>query len=327
MNSLQELHRKYQELLRSHPQLIAVFTDAIKDALDDSGLSYDQISVRVKSWRSLRTKARKRRSSGELIYPDPWNNIHDIIGVRITTYHSTEIPQIVHALKDVFHIVKSIDKTAETKISGSFGYGSHHLHATAPILVGYEDFHFEIQIRTVLQHAWAEFEHDIRYKRPSGKLSPEVDRAFTLAAGLIELADQQFDKIAALEQPVETTDEQHEFTANTLPGIITMLQGTKIPPSRLESYSWIEELLHAHNITTIQQLRALVTDSNIARLQQAINYQFQPGHARILDDLLLAKFGQVHIEKTGENDSNPHRRRNRLRRRLELIEASLETPK
>ena len=42
----------------------------------------------------------------------------------------------------------------------------------------------QVQIRTVLQHAWAEFEHDIRYK---GSVPPEhvleLDRRFTLAAG------------------------------------------------------------------------------------------------------------------------------------------------
>ena len=52
-----------------------------------------------------------------------------------------------------------------------------------------------MQIRTVLQHAWAEFEHDIRYKRSGEAPDPQIDRAFTLAAGLIELADQQFSAI------------------------------------------------------------------------------------------------------------------------------------
>lgn len=46
-------------------------------------------------------------------------------------------------------------------------------------------------MKTVLQHAWAEFEHDIRYKS-SGDVNPAINRAFTLASGLIELADDQF---------------------------------------------------------------------------------------------------------------------------------------
>ena len=53
-----------------------------------------------------------------------------------------------------------------------------------------------VQIRTVLQHAWAEFEHDIRYKGTvPEEHAPELDRRFTLAAGLIELADREFSAI------------------------------------------------------------------------------------------------------------------------------------
>ena len=39
------------------------------------------------------------------------------------------------------------------------------------------------QVRTVLQHAWAEFEHDIRYKGTvPAEHASEFDRRFTLAA-------------------------------------------------------------------------------------------------------------------------------------------------
>jgi ppGpp synthetase/RelA/SpoT-type nucleotidyltranferase len=53
-----------------------------------------------------------------------------------------------------------------------------------------------VQIRTVLQHAWAEFEHDIRYKGTiPDEHAPDLDRRFTLAAGLLELADREFSTI------------------------------------------------------------------------------------------------------------------------------------
>ena len=54
----------------------------------------------------------------------------------------------------------------------------------------------QVQIRTVLQHAWAEFEHDIRYKGTvPDEHARDFDRRFTLAAGLLELADQEFSTI------------------------------------------------------------------------------------------------------------------------------------
>ena len=333
MTNLQQLHQRYQEFCTRYPNAAADFLGAIEDVLSDAGLTYDHVTTRVKEWRSLRSKSRKRRPDGTLMYPHPWQDIHDLIGVRVTTYHSTEIPRIIEALTEVFEVRRSVDKTAQTRVSGSFGYGSHHLilrvppARVAPVLQAYAGREFEVQIRTVLQHAWAEFEHDIRYKRRgnTGKLAPEVDRAFTLAAGLIELADQQFDLIAAQQSATDTTapiDLDVKFTAETLPGIIALLHGNTIPQSRLEHYHWLEELLHAHGLTTVAQLTELMSPANLEQVKTALHYTFQPGQVRIIDDLLLAAFGEEHIAKTGTTGKFPAQRPARLRHRLALINAA-----
>ena len=333
MTNLQQLHQRYQEFCTRYPNAAADFLGAIEDVLSDAGLTYDHVTARVKEWRSLRSKSRKRRPDGMLMYPHPWQDIHDLIGVRVTTYHSTEIPRIIEALTEVFEVRRSVDKTAQTRVSGSFGYGSHHLilrvppARSTPVLQAYAGREFEVQIRTVLQHAWAEFEHDIRYKRRgnTGKLAPEVDRAFTLAAGLIELADQQFDLIAAQQSATDTTapiDLDVKFTAETLPGIIALLHGNTIPQSRLEHYHWLEELLHAHGLTTVAQLTELMSPANLERVKTALHYTFQPGQVRIIDDLLLAAFGEEHIAKTGTTGNFPAQRPARLRHRLALINAA-----
>ena len=333
MTNLQQLHQRYQEFCTRYPNAAADFLGAIEDVLSDAGLTYDHVTARVKEWRSLRSKSRKRRPDGTLMYPHPWQDIHDLIGVRVTTYHSTEIPRIIEALTEVFEVRRSVDKTAQTRVSGSFGYGSHHLilrvppARVAPVLQAYAGREFEVQIRTVLQHAWAEFEHDIRYKRRgnTGKLAPEVDRAFTLAAGLIELADQQFDLIAAQQSATDTTapiDLDVKFTAETLPGIIALLHGNTIPQSRLEHYHWLEELLHAHGLTTVAPLTELMSPANLERVKTALHYTFQPGQVRIIDDLLLAAFGEEHIAKTGTTGNFPAQRPARLRHRLALINAA-----
>lgn len=53
------------------------------------------------------------------------------------------------------------------------------------------DFRLEIQIRTALQHAWAEVEHDLGYKAQDAV--PElIRRRFNRIASLLEIADQEF---------------------------------------------------------------------------------------------------------------------------------------
>lgn len=328
-NTLSQFGSYYHEFRRAHPMADVEFLLAIEELLTDGGVTFDRVTTRIKEWSSLKAKARKRRDDGSLIYPDPRKDIHDMIGVRITTYHSTEIPVALKVLQDSFIVHKSVDKAAETRISGGFGYGSHHLilevDDTSDDLQDYKGLVFEVQVRTVLQHAWAEFEHDIRYKRADVSnpedLSAEVDRMFTLAAGLIELADQQFDQIAALKETSRVADESVELTAETLPGVLAMLIGNRFPRPRSTNYRFLEDILVANSITSVVQLRELLNPTDIEVLLKVMNYRFHPGQIRIIDDLLLKRFGQSHIDATVATDSQPlnAKRHRQLKRKLELM--------
>ncbi|GAB3940761.1 GTP pyrophosphokinase [Corynebacterium tapiri] len=323
---IRQLGSRYHEWIRQHPQAAEDFAEDIEDLLNDAGVTFDRVTARVKTWPSLKAKARKRRSDGQLAYAEPWTDIHDIVGVRVNVFHSTEIPLAIEVLSQWFEVVRSVDKAAETRVAGGFGYGSHHLVLRVPEsstdLAEYSGFTFEVQVRTVLQHAWAEFEHDIRYKHGSEPLDPQVDRAFTLAAGLIELADQQFDQIAALKSPKKDIPEHTgdvEISAETLPGILTMLLGNRFPRSRSENYRWLEELLTANGVTTVAELAELLDDLAIETVTAAVNYRFQPGQVRLIDDLLLHRFGEQHIARTGDSGNRSTHRPRRLRARLNAL--------
>ncbi|WKD59023.1 GTP pyrophosphokinase [Corynebacterium caspium] len=321
--AIADLGNKYHEWLRKHPHCETDFANTIEDLLNDAGITFDRVQTRIKTWPSLKEKARKKNSDGTYVYPDPWNSIHDIIGIRVITYNSTEIPRAIEALSRSFTMLRSVDKAAETRVSGDFGYGSHHLILKVDEHTeGLEDYDREIaevQIRTILQHAWAEFEHDIRYKRGTKDLDPQVDRAFTLAAGLIELADQQFDKIAALRSPEIAPADDVELIQETLPGILTILLGARYPLSRSDHYHWLFQLLNANGLTTVAELKELVDENDISRLRSKIEYRYKPGQVRIIDDLLLLRFGTEHIERTKKLGHSAERRAKRLKQRLRAL--------
>jgi hypothetical protein len=61
-------------------------------------------------------------------------------------------------------------------------------------LAKYATLKAEIQIRSILQHTWAEIEHDLGYKNNFG-VPREVKRNFFRLAGILELADKEFKEI------------------------------------------------------------------------------------------------------------------------------------
>jgi hypothetical protein len=79
-----------------------------------------------------------------------------------------------------------------------FGYISLHyiikLNTARKQLREYErfkEFKAEIQIRTILQHAWADIEHDLGYKSKE-TIPRNIQRDFNRLSGLLELADKEF---------------------------------------------------------------------------------------------------------------------------------------
>jgi hypothetical protein len=73
----------------------------------------------------------------------------------------------------------------------------------------FKDLKFEIQIRTVLQHAWAQIGHDRKYKSRN-ELPPKITRGFSLLAGLLEIADNEFGMI--INQIEKYSEEVSEST-------------------------------------------------------------------------------------------------------------------
>lgn len=124
-------------------------------------------------------------------------------GIRIIAYVNSDVDKISKLIENEFDIDldNSIDKGSLLGIN-KVGYKSIHyiakLKKNRYELSEYrlfKDIEFEIQIRTLLQHAWSEIEHDRNYKF-SGVLPEQIKRKFALIAGNLELMDMQFEEIS-----------------------------------------------------------------------------------------------------------------------------------
>lgn len=165
-------------------------------------ISIKEIHVHAISSRTKTIDSFEKKIEG-LKYNDPINQITDFSGIRIITYVESDLQLICELIRTNFIIdpKNSEDKTSLLGID-KVGYRSIHFICQMPYdrikLEEYKKFNglfFEIQVRTLLQHSWAEIEHDKDYKF-SGVLPDNLKRRFKILAGLLELADREFNNLA-----------------------------------------------------------------------------------------------------------------------------------
>ena len=197
-DAVREYAAQHAELTRAGQQAVVL----VQGLLDEAGINYLSVSGRTKSVPSFAEKA-ARTKAGTPLYTDPLTQITDLLGVRVITYVRDDVDAVADVLAEQVLVHDDRDWGLQTANEGRFGYASRHLMiGLDPAREDHPDFaHLrghpaQVQVRTVLQHAWAEFEHDIRYKGtvPAEHVG-EFDRRFTLAAGLLELADREFSEI------------------------------------------------------------------------------------------------------------------------------------
>jgi ppGpp synthetase/RelA/SpoT-type nucleotidyltranferase len=156
--------------------------------LGEDGIQYQFTAFRIKDRVSLARKLARPDKT----YRRLWD-ITDLVGLRIATFFEDTIEDVARLVENLFRVDlhHSTDKLRYTD-SGRFGYRSLHYVCALPLEQSpHPDFRFEIQIRTALQHAWAEVEHDLGYKAHDAV--PElIRRRFNRIASLLEIADQEF---------------------------------------------------------------------------------------------------------------------------------------
>jgi putative GTP pyrophosphokinase len=199
---------QYDRSLELYGDFTRKVEDLVKDMLHEAGVRAHTVTSRVKMRESLREKiARPDKNYSEL------GDVTDIAGVRIITYFADDVDKIAECIERWFEVdrKKSTDRRAALD-PDRFGYLSlHHIVSFGPERAALPEYgqhaglKAEIQTRSILQHAWAEIEHDLGYKTREG-VPREIRRRFSALAGLLEIADREFegirDELAEYERKV-----------------------------------------------------------------------------------------------------------------------------
>lgn len=188
---------EYRERQQEFEQIKNVVIDTLRQRLENNHIVVAGLEGRVKTEKSLTGKLELKGYKYRIL-----DDITDIIGVRIITFFSDEVDVISALVERIFEIdwENSVDKRKMLEID-RFGYMSLHYICripaslfTDPNIPQLNTTRFELQIRSALQHVWANMQHDTGYKSDV-EVPVEHQRSLNRLAGILELADEQFSRI------------------------------------------------------------------------------------------------------------------------------------
>lgn len=271
------LKKQYIARLPSYRAVLQALRETIEQTLADKDLQCN-VQARLKSFESYFEKMLRlqRAASGNPATAE----VNDLLGLRIVCPFLEDVKKVEQVLDQRYEIVE-IENKARNYSFREFGYDAVHLMIRVPraLCLNYgfpEGLVCEIQLRTILQQAWAEVEHELVYKGGLQPFEEHIKRKLAALNANLNLADTLFQEIResqrVMQQQTQLRRERLLKTAKrrvagsdnrkvphrkgrTIPGGT----GETAPPTMMSAGNvqrvdaLLLKALHAHNSNNYQQ--------------------------------------------------------------------------
>lgn len=216
-NQKKEIEQWYINERPLYSRLANKTKDLITELCLIENIEFHTIEFRAKEINTLLEKINKNKGK----YAP--KETQDLAGVRIIVYTKNDVESVVTMIKKHFSIIREED-TSTRLGKDKVGYSSRHIvvnfskeRLTLPENKEYVGKVIEIQVRTILQHAWAQINHSKDYKSTSS-LPTKIQRNLGLIAGMLEVSDNEFqrliDEIATYKNEVSIKTKSGDLNIN-----------------------------------------------------------------------------------------------------------------
>lgn len=335
-----EAHRKkaledYQAVFESYEDFARIIEAILKTCLARSGTQIHSIEARAKDSDSFTKKASKAHEEdrNKPKYKSPLSEITDLAAARVITFFLSDLSAVGNVIDHEFDVREKSNKAQLLDDEGRLGYQSIHyvvaLRSNRFTLPEYEKFSgllAEIQVRTILQHAWAEIEHDMQYKTETA--SSLIKRRFLSLAGMLEIADREFQAIQEEDDRLKTKARQSvaegrledvEITADALKAYLDAKLGADGRMSDW-SYRYTARLLQDLGFSDLNQVDRAISDIDHDFVSRSI-WGSRQGQLSRFEDALMVALGEEWTRRHPSNRTSSDSRERSLRI-LEKLQAA-----
>ncbi|WOZ75693.1 GTP pyrophosphokinase family protein [Kosakonia sacchari] len=198
---------EFREFLETHQKAYAAWGQFVSEEINRTlrnsiGDDKAAIFLKLHSDPRLKTIASALGKVSRKGYDNPIVQMTDLVGVRFVVLLSVEIETISDIIEtcDKWYATVSKDYLSEIDVNPKiFDYQSRHYEVRPKARFDYcgesitPEMCCEVQVRTLLQHAYAELVHDSIYK-PSSEVPKSAERQIARSMALMETTDDLFCK-------------------------------------------------------------------------------------------------------------------------------------
>jgi len=301
---------KIDQIIRSYFKQVPNYTSfgenlrqIINNVLKENDISFLSTEYRIKNIEQFLEKINRKK------YKQPFVEMTDICGIRIICYFHRDIEQIISLLKNTFEIVEEVNKEGNEDPT-KFGYRSKHLIVkvpksweSIPTFKNTKDLKTEIQVRTVLMHAWAEIEHKLAYKKQS-HIPEHLRRKFSRLSAKLEEADEQFEEL------IDEIKQYKDEICSQAKRDKRIASGTSL---NLETLQAFFDFYMPHHIKDIQEIRTFLDEAiekgiNIKELTNLFEVERKKGtlvKTKNLQKEIITKILKEKQRSLGSHNSRP----------------------